>query len=287
MAEIQTTHVEVGGVRSLVRSTGPDSNEAVVFVHGNPGSGEDWLDLLPHVGEFARAIAPDMPGYGKADRPRDFEYTVDGYARHLGGILEQLGVTRAHLVLHDIGGAWGLKWTAQHPAQVASVTLINIGLMPGYRWHVIARIWRTPLLGELFQRLNGRRSFRNGLNAGNPKPFPNDFVDRMFDSMDAGHQRAVLAFYRATDLDVFSREIGPLLKPLALPALVLWGEADDALSVRFAPLQKDYFRAEVYPLERCGHWPMIDEPERVRSLIVPFLRRHLSLVNDERHRGSG
>ncbi len=51
-------------------------------------------------------IAPDMPGYGKADRPESFDYTVEGYARHLTGILEQLGVKRAHLVLHDFGGPW-------------------------------------------------------------------------------------------------------------------------------------------------------------------------------------
>lgn len=281
-AEIHSAQVVVGGVRSLVRFAGPSSTEAVVFVHGNPGSSEDWLDVLPHVGTFARAIAPDMPGYGKADRPHDFAYTVDGYARHLDGLLEQLGVERAHLVLHDLGGPWGLQWAVEHAARVASITLINIGLVPGYRWHIIARIWRTPVIGELFQRINGRRSFRSGLNAGNPKPFPDAFVDRMFDDMDAGHKRAVLAFYRATDLDAFSRRIGPLLEPLALPALVLWGEADDALPVRYAQLQKNYFRAEVHELAGCGHWPMIDEPARVRTLIVSFLRGRVGPLSGAR-----
>jgi len=288
MAAIQVSHVEVAGVRSLVRSCGPEqASEAIVFVHGNPGSSEDWLDLLPHAGELTRAIALDMPGYGKADRPRDFEYTAFGYARHLSGLLERLGVQRAHLVLHDFGGPWGLVWASQHPTQVASVTLINIGLVPGYRWHVIARIWRTPLIGELFQRMNGRRSFRSGLNAGNPKPFPDAFVDRMFDDMDQGHKRAVLALYRATDLDQLSRAIAPLLEPLALPALVLWGAADDALPVRFARVQQAYFRAEVHELAGCGHWPMIDDPERVRALLLPFLRQHVSAASSETLRSDG
>jgi pimeloyl-ACP methyl ester carboxylesterase len=282
MAEILTTQVVVDGVRSLVRSSGPhDATEAVVFLHGNPGSSEDWLDLLPHVGDFARVIAPDMPGYGKADRPSGFEYTIEGYARHLSGLLERFAVTRVHLVMHDFGGPWGLQWTSEHPSQVASITLMNVGIVPGYRWHPIARIWRTPVIGELFQRIEWRRAFRNGLNAGNPKPFPEAFVNRMFDEMDAGHKRAVLALYRATDLDVFSRRVGALLKPLSLPALILWGADDDAVPARFAQVQQAYFRAETYVLAGCGHWPMIDDPDQVRGLVLPFLRRQVTTTVSE------
>lgn len=125
--------LEVGGVRSLVRDSGGERPEAVVFVHGNPGSSRDWLHLAEHVSAFARVIAPDMPGFGRADKPADFEYTVAGYARHLGGILDALGVRRAHLVLHDFGGPWGLAWAAAHPDAFASTVLINTGILPGYR----------------------------------------------------------------------------------------------------------------------------------------------------------
>lgn len=70
------------------------------------------------MGAFARAIAPDMPGYGRADKPENFDYTVDGYARHLAGVLDAAEVQRAHLVLHDFGGAWGLQWAATHPTSL-------------------------------------------------------------------------------------------------------------------------------------------------------------------------
>ena len=88
MAEVSVGRESVAGVSSLVRSSGPgEAREAVLFLHGNPGSSEDWADLLARTGELARAVAPDMPGFGKADRPRDFDYTVDGYARHHDGLL--------------------------------------------------------------------------------------------------------------------------------------------------------------------------------------------------------
>lgn len=274
MTEIVVKQMVVDGVRSLVRSAGPETaSEAVVFLHGNPGSSEDWLFLLRDVAAFARVIAPDMPGYGHAARPWKFDYTISGYARHLAGLLEQLAVRRVHLVLHDFGGPWGLQWAAQHSDQVASITLLNIGLMPGYRWHKIARMWRRPIIGELFIFLTSRRAFRDGINSENPKPFPNEFVERMAATMDVRHKLAVLALYRASDLDKWSREVGPLLKSLDLPALVLWGAEDPALPASFAHVQRDYFRCETHVLDHCGHWPFADDPDRLRELIVPFLER--------------
>jgi len=281
MVEIRTSEVVVDGVRSPLRTCAPQgaetAPEAVVFVHGNPGSGEDFAALLPRVGAFARAVAPDMPGYGKADRPKDFDYTVAGYGRHLAGLLDALGITRAHLVLHDFGGPWGLQWASDHPDRVASLTLFNIGVLRGYRWHKFARIWRTPILGELFQLGGTRGMFKTMLNADNPKPFPDAFVDRMFDDADWGMKLAVLKLYRATnDPGGMSERFGKTLAPLKLPALVLWGDGDAYLPVQHAEQQKDYFDADVHVLAGCGHWPMIDEPEQVEALVVPFLQKQLA-----------
>jgi pimeloyl-ACP methyl ester carboxylesterase len=76
---IASVDVAVGGVRSRVLTSGrPDVPEAVVFVHGNPGPADDWRDLLIRAGELGRVIAPDMPGYGRADTPKGFTYSVDG-----------------------------------------------------------------------------------------------------------------------------------------------------------------------------------------------------------------
>jgi pimeloyl-ACP methyl ester carboxylesterase len=277
MVPLSQTSVIVDSVRSPVRASGPVAgNEAVVFLHGNPGSSEDWLDLVRATGEFARAIAPDMPGYGKADRPRDFDYTVAGYARHLDGLLRELAVRRVHFVLHDFGGPWGLHWAAEHKDQIASVTLVNTGVLPGYKWHKFARIWRTPVLGEIFQLAATRRAFHALVNADNPRPFPPAFLDRMFDDADWGMKRAVLKLYRATsDPGGDSERIGEALRPLSLPALVVWGDGDVFLPVRYAKVQASYFDAQVHVLEHCGHWPMIDEPKRVRDLVIPFLQKQV------------
>jgi pimeloyl-ACP methyl ester carboxylesterase len=288
MAEIQTSHLVIDGVRCLVRASGPQTeHEAIVFLHGNPGSSEDWSDLMREAGDFGRAIAPDMPAYGKSERPRSFEYSVSGYARFLDGILSALGIDRVHLVLHDFGGPWGMQWAADHPSRIASLTLINVGVVPGFRWHRLAKIWRTPVVGELFQAAATRGAFKALLNGENPKPFPDAFLNRMFDDADWGLKRAVLALYRATpDLSTLSQQQAAVLKPLGLPALVLWGDSDPYVPVKFAEVQQQYFKADTHILHGAGHWPMVDEPERVRDLMIPFLRKQMQGPTQSAMRGA-
>lgn len=263
------------GERSPYLETGDRRNrEAVVFLHGNLGLSEDWRDLVGRGGAFARAEAPDMPGFGRADKPRDFDYTVAGYARHLNGILSHLGIHRAHLVLHDFGGPWGLAWAAQYPARLASLTMINIGLMPGYRWHYLARIWRMPLLGELFFATITRFAFGLSLKHGNPRGLPKAMVDRMYRDLDRGTKRAVLRLYRASDnLGQMTETLGALFRQLDVPALVIWGAADPYVPVHYAERQREFFpRARVVILEGSGHWPFADDPKAVADVLLPFLQ---------------
>jgi pimeloyl-ACP methyl ester carboxylesterase len=278
MANVELNEVSVAGVRMLVRSSGARSDEAILFVHGNPGSGADWDGLLELSGELAFSIAPDMPGYGRTERPKNFPYSVPGHALQLSGLVEQFGLRRVHLVLHDFGGPWGMAWAADHPALVASITLFNIGALPGYRWHRWAQLWRAPWLGELVMACTTRGLFRATLNFENPRLFPRSFTDRMSDDLDAGAKRAILALYRATpDIGALTTELCQRLAPLRLPALVIWGAGDRNLPVRYAEVQRRYFGAiEIHKLENCGHWPFIDAPEQVATLMLAFLRTQLT-----------
>ena len=277
-AAVESSRVTVAGVGSLVRTSGPaEAREAVVFLHGNPGSSEDWAGLIGRVGRFARSVAPDMPGYGAADRPHAFDYTIPGYARHFDGVLRALGIERVHLVLHDFGGPWGLYWASEHLAQVASLTLVNVGVLPGYRWHKFARLWRLPVIGELSLAATTRGVFCTLLDLDNPKPLPRAFLERLYAGFNAGTRRAVLQLYRATSARaVSSLDLAPKLRG-AFPVLVVWGQGDRNLPVRYAARQREFFpQAEVHELSGTGHWPFIEEPEQTAQILLPFLRAALA-----------
>jgi pimeloyl-ACP methyl ester carboxylesterase len=279
-AATRRTEVLVDGVRTSVLVAGSQEDDvAVVFVHGSSGMGRDWTPLLETVSEFARCIAPDMPGYGASDKPADFPYTVGGYARHLDGRLGMFGVRRAHLVTHDLGGPWGLAWAASRPADLVSLTFMSIGVLPGYRWHRIARLYRLPVIGELVLAAAGRLAIARVLQRGSQRPVPEWFVDEISSEYrDPGTRRAVLAFYRATpDLGAATVASAAALRGADPPTLVIWGAGDPYVPVRFAEVQRHFFpRAEVVVLPHCGHWPLVDDPGAVTGAVVGFLKAQTS-----------
>lgn len=276
MTEPTPGEISVAGLRSPLISAGPDAeSEAVVFLHGNPGSRLDWRPLLEGVGEFGRAIAFDLPGFGQADAPRDFGYRVEDYAAFVDGALEELGVRRAHLVVHDFGGAFGFCWGAAHPEALGSVVMFNTGTWTHSRWHKPARMWRRPLVGELVMALTNRRAWRRALNAG--PALPPEMIDRMYGDFDRTTRRAVLRLYRATPLP-YPPAAGWVrtLAELDPPALIVWGADDPFLGPRrVEDLQEPFPSAEVVRLPGSGHFPFADNPEATAAAVLPFLRARL------------
>lgn len=276
----ETRQLVVGDVRSPVlvgglASTG-SADEAVVFVHGNPDVGSDWEPLMSRVSPFARVIAPDMPGFGGAERRANQDYTVAGYAAHLGGLLDQLGVNRAHVVAHDFGGPFSLAWAAGHPDRVASLTLINTGVFIDYRWHRMARLWQTPVVGEIVIGAMTPGLARRVLRHDNPG-LPGKWVDQIAaHATPRGTKRAILRLYRsAVPPKLLEDVIGPL-RQRDPDTLVVWGDRDVYLPVALAERQRRVFpRARIETLPGVGHWAWLEQPERVAELVVPFLREQV------------
>ena len=280
MSALRRGRVEVaGGSSPLIEAGAPDAREAVVFVHGNPGSSTDWTALVAGAGELGRAVAVDMPGFGKASAPEGFAFDVPAYADFLGRALEQLQIERVHLVLHDFGGPFGLLWGVSHPQAWASVVLINIGVMPGYTWHSMAKRWRTPIVGELVQAWIPRAAWRRTMQKSSPRGLPEEFVDKMYDDYDHATRRTVLKLYRNTpDPGTTAAELGAAIAELHKPALVVWGAADPFLGVEYAERQREFFDVqEVIVLKESGHWPFQDDPQAVERAVLPFLGRRLGV----------
>jgi pimeloyl-ACP methyl ester carboxylesterase len=282
--ELTERRITVSGLNTRVLETGPsDSHEAVVFLHGNPGSSDDWRDLVGRTGSFARAVAFDMPGFGKADKPRDFEYSVPGEVRFFDAALTELGIEHVHLVLHDLGGPWGVEWAARNPDRVRSVVLLNTGVFVDYKWHVLARIWQTPVAGELFMATTSRFAFRTLTKRGQQKrPLPRDFVDSMYDNFDRDTRHAVLQHYRAEKRpQAGARRAADALRPHDIPALVLWGARDPYLGLELAEAQKQAFpSARIAVLPDSGHWPFMDNPDETASHVLPFLREQTGATKE-------
>ena len=260
----------IDGLKVFVREAEPPSGATpVLYVHGVPTNSDDWLPFLERTG----GIALDLPGFGRSDKPSDFDYSLAGYGSFLEAFRARLGLERYSLVAHD-WGAVGLMLAQAAPERVERLVISNtVPLVPGYRWHRIARVWRTPLAGELMMGLSTRWGFKllSRESTSAEGPAPDDLTERVWRHFDHGTQRAILKLYRSAPPAVLA-EAGRDLGALRCPALVLWGADDPYIPSSFAQAHADALGgpAQVEVLEGANHWPWIDRPDALDT-VTGFL----------------
>ena len=273
MSDLRESRLVVNGVAGLITQAGNESDtEAVVCLHGVPGSGRDFQWLLPETAKMMRSIAIDLPGFGRADKPRDFPYSVEGYQTWLVPALNQLGVARAHLILHSFHGATGLLWAAMNPEKVGSVTLLSTGDLSGYRWNMLARAWKTKRLGEIVQRTTTRAAFGLIMRRGNWRGLDAAWQRQLYDENDRDTRWVTLALYRNTP-EPGNAIFQQALRPRDIPALVIYGTRDPYISSSFAERQRNAFpSAQVHVWDDSGHFPHVQHPVRTAETVTTFLR---------------
>jgi len=171
------------------------------------------------------------------------------------------------LVVHD-WGVVGLAWAQRFPERVERLVVVNaVPLLPGYRWHRIARAWRTPVLGELAMGATTRRGLRLTARAGGA-PLPAQLVDPIWAGFDQGTQRAILALYRSAPPEALAAA-GARLGTIDAPALVVWGDRDPYIPPSFADAYGAALpRATVEHVPEAGHWPWLDRPELIERMTA-------------------
>jgi pimeloyl-ACP methyl ester carboxylesterase len=267
---IEEGELRVDGVNVFFRRV-PGEGTPTVYCHGNPTHGEDWLPFLERGGP---AIAIDMPGWGRSDRPdaARFDYSMYGLSAFLERCLDELGVSKRKLVVHDWGGL-ALIGAQRRPELIEKLVVINaVPLLPAYRWHWIAQLWRRKPTGEILNRTTTKRSLSLLLRQarGDHSAMPPEFVDLIWSHWDRGTQAALLALYRHADPDRLAIA-GSNLSLLACPSLVLWGDRDIYLPTRFAHAYADALpNSTVQLVPGAGHWPWLDDA-RVAEDVLSFI----------------
>lgn len=273
--ERRITFEQAGFSTRIIEAGPPDAEEAVVFMHGNPGSSLDFAEIFQAVPPGTRVVAFDMLGFGAADKPYDFPYTFEAARPLVDQVFEELGIERMHLVGHDVGSVVGIDWAARHPEKLESAVMIAGGLLIGWVDHHFGLAWRMPFAGEEMMRMVDREGFVNMMQLHNPRPLPREFLDRNYDHFDRGTRCAILKIYRSRpDSTLLGLSHAEALRPHDIPALVIWGDRDPFLPSYMAFASKLGFpSADVHVFPNSGHWPFVDTEQRTIELMSEFLRR--------------
>jgi haloalkane dehalogenase len=137
-------------VRSILGQTmayvDEGEGDPIVFLHGNPTFSYIWRNILPHVQELGRIVAPDLIGMGESQKLPDSgpsSYTFLEHRRYLDALLEALGVReRVTFVVHDWGSALGFDWSYRHPQAVMGIVYMEAIVKP-YAWIEYPDVART------------------------------------------------------------------------------------------------------------------------------------------------
>ncbi len=268
MAGVTDHDGEIDGLPVFWRSAEAAAGARPLYLHGVPTNSDDWIAFLARGG----GLAPDLPGFGRSGKPGSLRFTIAEYDRFIERFLDHVGVERVSLVMHD-WGAVGLAFAQRCPERVERLVVINgVPFLPGFRWHRIARGWRTPLLGELLMGTTNRFTLTRSSREVNatPGPMAPAWIDSVLEHFDQGTQRAILRLYRSSPPEVLAAA-GEQLGSLGVPALVAWGMEDPYIAAHFA---RDYADAlggaELLELSGAGHYPWLDRPELI-DRVLEFL----------------
>lgn len=259
----------------------PDSEEAVLMLHGNPTWSFYYRELVQAIAPHMRCIVPDHIGMGLSEKPQNYPYTLESRIGDVDALVTHLGVKRIHLVVHDWGGAIGFGYAGRYPQRIGKLVILNTGAFPSP--HIPRRIGlcKTGFPGTALVR---------GLNgfAG-----PAVWMSMHRRKLTADEKRGFLLPYDSWDnrvaVDAFVKDIPmipshPTWRTLTdtaaglkyfkqNDALIVWGGRDFCFNDHFyAEWKKRLPQAQAYYLEDAGHYVLADANTEAIPRIVQFLR---------------
>jgi pimeloyl-ACP methyl ester carboxylesterase len=245
----------------------------VLFLHGSPDTHEMWLPVIARLNEQVRSIALDLPGFGESTLPADFELTLDNMADFMRSVVLALGIDEAvTLVTTDFGGHYGLAFTVKYPDLVRGIAISNTNFFHDYQWHIAARMYRVPLLGELLLATTTRSLLRNTLKKVSPA-LPDHYIESAYDKGfgSPSVRKTILRMYRSRasqDFVGWEDKMRQLLEHK--PAIVLWGDQDPFIS---PPYGDRFGQAEVHHFQEYSHWLPLEAPQPYVEALLPWLRK--------------
>ena len=282
-------YLKLGGL--TLHHTYGGMGRPIVFVHGLGSSGYiEWRFNLEHFARGNRVFAPDLPGYGRSDKPHAARYGIPYFARTIDRYMESRRLRQATVVGTSMGGRIALELALRYPERVGKLVIVNsLGLgrpkiQPYYPIMLVPRVGETLLRGmkhglhwapsPVIRRFAARFI---GARGDLEKTMSDEYLDDLREMYAAeGYQGAYLATVRSIAspssflgaLDVTRR-----LDRIKTPVLIVWG-ANDPLF----PLEQAKRAHKLLPnstlaiIDGAGHTPQAEKPEEFNQHLASFLK---------------
>jgi pimeloyl-ACP methyl ester carboxylesterase len=289
---VRSRYVTTNGIRLYCLEAGPPDGPLVLLMHGFPELAYSWRFQVEALGEAGfHVVAPDMPGYGRSDKP-DVTYDCEWINACLMGVVDAMGSQQVVIAGHDWGGI--LVWTMvrQYPERVAGVIGVNTPDLPRAPMPPVQLLRQifvdTPIYIIQFQERGLAEWVLETWGRGT-----DDFVEMIFGATTAEGSDAfppeVLDVYK----DAF-RPRGALTPPIEyyrnmdrnweltasiadrkveVPCLMISAENDPVLTPAMTiGMEERVPDLEKVVIENCGHWTQQEKPQETTEHMLRYLR---------------
>jgi pimeloyl-ACP methyl ester carboxylesterase len=273
---IQSRFATVDGIRIHYLTSG--QGPAVILLHGYTQTSRMWLPLIPRLTDRFTVIAPDLPGIGESEIPKD-GLDMKTAAIRMHALAKSLGIAKARVVGHDIGLMVAYAYAAQFPAEVEKLVVMD-AFLPGVPGWELAYdspdLWHFRFHGPTPEALvQGREKiyfayFWNDLAADKGRSVPEaDRASYVAAYLRPGRMRAGWAYF-ASWPDTAKDFAQMAQNPLTMPVLSIAGEKGSA-AILGPQMKKVATDVKVIDLPGTGHWLMEERPKETMDALVAFL----------------
>jgi pimeloyl-ACP methyl ester carboxylesterase len=284
--------VDIGDIR--VHHTHGGRGSPVLFIHGLGSSGYmEWRHNLESVASQHRVFAPDLPGYGRTEKPRA-RYTIPYFARFVERYMEDRGLRSVSLVGASLGGRIALEVALEEPRLVHKLVLINtlgLGRPKAQMAHMAYGLVTLPRVGEAVMKFT-----RGALNWASPnmirrvaaryagatsdleKTLDDAYLDDLrelyaMDEFHSAYLSTVRSLIHPRALFGGHHDVTARLNELKVPVQLIWGGDDPLFPVVHAARAHSLIDgSRLAVIEGAGHTPQAERPEEFNRVLNTFLR---------------
>jgi pimeloyl-ACP methyl ester carboxylesterase len=259
--------------RGLVHYEAYGRGRPVILLHGWLESWDHWLGTMESLGRSFKAYALDFWGFGESGK-QGGSFAVRDYVEMVDQFMERLGIERAPIIGHSMGGTVSLGLALEHPGRVQKMAVVG-----------------SPIVGDglaLFLQLAARRSVARlayqvpralSLSVKVLSPLLARDWKTWYKMFERDLSRTTVESFHYSIASLRETDLRPRLKEIRVPALGVYGRADRIVNPgQGEVLARGMPLAEICYFEHSGHFPMLDEPERFHQTLCEFLNHQSAAV---------
>jgi pimeloyl-ACP methyl ester carboxylesterase len=266
----------IDGIRIHYQEAGDEKAPPMILIHGFISSNLVWNEVfLPFAKAGFRVIAPDLPGYGYSEKPRDGEYTIAAQARAVLGLMDRLGIEKATIVGASYGGAVAAMLALDSPERVVRLVLVGAVSNDEPKKKLLLRLASVPILGDMATPLflGSRWILRKRTEEVYRRlgyPLDKRKLEARHHLLETSNTHyAMIRTVRRWSANRISRDAHLIRQP----TMLVWGDEDTHIPIRQAFKLRDAIpNSRLIVFRRCGHLPPTEYPEKFVEVVAEFCR---------------